>query len=255
MANAPENTEQSNSSPLKIAGFGACMLSGYPYEGGGMFEVACGLVEKNSSLPVQTSTFNLGGFPAPRAEKYLKEKVLGFSPNYVVIQFGSTDAVCPIRPKRPSADHASPSQATAIVSFPSMFTIVRWQIQSLVAHVWEPEPVTSLQSYVAAIKGMVNECIAAHATPIVLSPFVFGSRYSTRNATNYTDALRHLFLKMNQVVFIDCVQLLSSFPRAKVLLRDGMHLSRVGQGLVGEAIGQAIIADITVKTPRVLAVA
>jgi len=32
---------------FRIAGFGACMISGFPQESGGFFEVACRLIEKN----------------------------------------------------------------------------------------------------------------------------------------------------------------------------------------------------------------
>src|SRR5580692_9240847 len=65
----------SDVSPLRIAGFGACLITGYPHQGAGMFEVACGLVERRLSRPVQSEIVSLGGFPAPRAEKYLKKKV------------------------------------------------------------------------------------------------------------------------------------------------------------------------------------
>jgi hypothetical protein len=61
--------------PLRIAGFGACMITGYPHKGGGLFEIACGLIEKGLSRPVESTIVSLGGFPAPRAEKYLKHKI------------------------------------------------------------------------------------------------------------------------------------------------------------------------------------
>jgi hypothetical protein len=80
---------------LRIAGFGACMISGYPHDAGGMLEVACASVEKQLSRPVRSIVLSLGGFPAPRAAKYLKRKVLGFNPHFVVIQFASTDAPIP----------------------------------------------------------------------------------------------------------------------------------------------------------------
>jgi hypothetical protein len=75
------------------------MITGYPHKGAGLFEVACGVVEKRISRPVQSTIVSLGVFPAPRAENYLKKKVFGFNPQYqyIVIQFGATDAQCPIR--------------------------------------------------------------------------------------------------------------------------------------------------------------
>jgi lysophospholipase L1-like esterase len=244
-----ENADPINIPSFRIAGFGACMIGGYPHDGGGLFEVACGLVEKGLLLPVQSSIFTLGGFPAPRAEKYLKPRIFDFKPKYIVIQFGSTDAACPIRAKhRSKRPRLGVSQDRTLVRAPTMFTIVRWYIHSLVGRIWKPQPITSLSSYVAAIEHMVGDCISADITPVVLSPFILGSRYSTRNAVNYTNALHHTFSNMNQVIFIDCLQLLANFPRSKVLLSDGVHLSRLGHDLIGQAVGQAIIADIKAKT-------
>ena len=34
---------------------------------------------------MQTCIISLGGFPAPRAKKYLKQRVFDFKPDYVVI--------------------------------------------------------------------------------------------------------------------------------------------------------------------------
>jgi hypothetical protein len=243
---------------LRIAGFGACMVSGYPYESGGLFEVACALVEKKLSRPVQTNVLTLHGFPAPRAEKYLKSKIVPFNPDYIVIQFGSTDAARPIRKKRSSAVSTSeeklafgtPTSCTNAPAFrsPTPFTIVRWHAQSLVGFCWKTAAITSLSTYVAAIEHMVHDCLSAKITPVVLSPFMFGSFHSLKNATIYTNALRDLHLRRNRMIFIDCIRLLSKAPKSKVLLSDGIHLSRLGHHLVGEAIGQAIITDIIAQS-------
>ena len=168
-----------DTSSLRIAGFGACMVSGYPYESGGLFEVACASVEKKLSRPVETSVLTLHGFPAPRAEKYLKSKIVPFNPDYIVIQFGSTDAARPIR-KRPSPAvsaseerpaFSTPTSCTNAPAFRSStpFTIVRWHAQSLVGFFWKTAAITSLSTYVAAIEHMVSDCIIGqnHACCIV----------------------------------------------------------------------------------------
>jgi len=250
LVQASENANPSNISSLRIAGFGACMIGGYPHESGGLLEVACALVEKNLSVPVKSHIFTLGGFPAPRAEKYLKRRIFSFDPNYLIIQFGSTDASCPLRAKTRatgSIPQLGASPSAAAIRLPSARSILRWEIQSIIARFYRPSAITSLPSYVAAIEHMVDDCISVHITPIVLSPFIYGSRYSTENAVNYTSALRQLFLGMNQVLFIDCVELLSHFPKSKLLLNDGFHLSRFGHDLIGEAIGRAIIENINAK--------
>lgn len=50
------------------------------------------------------------------------------------------------------------------------------------------------------------------------------------------------------MIFIDCVRLLAKAPKSEILLHDGLHLSRLGHRLIGEAIGQAIVADIKTQS-------
>ena len=49
---------------LRIAGFGACMITGYPHKGGGLFEVACSLVEKGRSRDPCRGSFIIAVFSA-----------------------------------------------------------------------------------------------------------------------------------------------------------------------------------------------
>jgi lysophospholipase L1-like esterase len=219
------------------------MITGYPHDSGGLFEVACGLVEKSLGRSVEPKLFSLGGFPAPRAEKYFKLQVCTFNPKYVVIQFGSTDAARPIRARRHPPK--KPIQlGRPRVRHPTAFTIARWHIQTVVGFLWKTDPITPLSSYITAIEHMVYNSVLTGITPIVLSPFVFGSRHSLKSAANYTNALHDMSARLNCVIFVDCFQLLSRFCKSKILLSDGIHLSRLGHHLVGEAIAQAIVADI-----------
>jgi hypothetical protein len=223
------------------------MISGYPHQGGGLFDIACGLVEKSLSQPVESSLVSLGGFPAPRAAKYLASRVLGFSPHFVVLQFGATDAQRPIRTRnRPiksarfktSADcdyHRQP--ANAVSSF-------RWELVSVMGYVLKIEPITPLPSYIAAIERMVDDCRSAGSTSVVLSPFVYGSRYTMKRAFSYLDALQKQYAGARGVVLVDCVSLLKNFPKRLILQHDGFHLSRLAQTIVGEAIGEAIVDNI-----------
>jgi lysophospholipase L1-like esterase len=244
-------------STLRIAGFGACMITGYPHEDAGLFEVACRLVERRLSRPVQSTIVSLGGFPATRAEKYLKKKVFDFYPQYIVIQFGATDAQCPIRAENRPTDHRStpstdgnskldPTRSAASYhgQTATALSAVRWQIASLIGHLRKIEPISPLSSYIAAIERMVANCRSAGIKPVVLSPFVYGSRYTMKKAIPYMDALHELHSRAPNMIFVDCVGLLSDYPKSRILQHDGFHLSRLGQNLVGEAIGQAIVEDI-----------
>jgi hypothetical protein len=91
---------------------------------------------------------------------------------------------------------------------------------------------------------IVEDCRSAGITPVILSPFVYGSRYSTSNAITYANALRQLQSRAPGMIFVDCISLLSAFPRYKILLHDGFHLSPLGQNLVGEAVGEAIVENV-----------
>jgi lysophospholipase L1-like esterase len=242
--------------PLRIAGFGACMITGYPHKGGGLFEIACGLIEKGLSRPVESTIVSLGGFPAPRAEKYLKHKIFDFDPSYVVIQFGATDAQSPIRKRsrptdccsRPSTDRGlKPSSDLGTASYHSQpATVVsplRWELASLIGYLRKIDPITPLSLYIAAVGRMVDDCRSAGITPVVLSPFVYGSRYTMRNAISYTNALNEL-LRAQDVILVDCVRSLAKWPKSLILQHDGFHLSRAGHNVIGEAIAQAIVVDV-----------
>lgn len=244
-------------SSLRIGGFGACMITGYPHEGEGLFEVASELVEQRLSRPVQSRIVSLGGFPAPRAEKYLKKKLFHFDPKYIVLQFGATDAQCPVRVgSRPVEDCSSlstnsnsrHSAALGNASYhgqpATALSPLRWQLASVIGRLRKIEPITPLASYVAAIERMVDDCRSVGIKPVVLSPFVYGSRYTMRKAVHYVDALRQLNSRKTNMIFVDCFSLLANFPKSKVLQHDGFHLSRLGHKLVGEAIGSAIAEDI-----------
>jgi hypothetical protein len=242
---------------LRIAGFGACMITGYPHKGSGLFEVACKLVQKRLARPVLSIVVSLGGFPAPRAEKYLKKKVFGFNPKYIVIQLGATDAQCPIRANgRPTSDLRSdgnPKQRVTLMAAlyhgepATALSPLRWQLASVIGHLRKIEPITPLSSYIAAIERMVDNCRSVGIKPVVLSPFVYGSRYTMRKAISYVDSLQELASRTPDVILVDCVSLLANFPKCMILQHDGFHLSQVGHDLVGEAVGQAIIEDIIIN--------
>jgi hypothetical protein len=243
-------------SALRIGGVGACMITGYPHESAGMFELACGLIERSLSRAVQSKIVSLGGFPAPCAEKYLKKRLFDFDSEYVIIQFGATDAQCPIRAgSRPTAHSSShgASKAIAVVAQSTgsyhgkpatSFSSLRWELASVIGQLRQIEPITPLSSYIAAIERMVGDCLSARSKPVVLSPFVYGSRYTSRKARPYVDALRELSSRTPGMIFVDCFSLLSALPKVRILQHDGFHLSRLGQDMIGEAIGKAIIEDV-----------
>lgn len=225
------------------------MISGYPHDAGGMLEVACTSIEKQIQRPVSSMVVSLGGFPAPRAEKYLRRKVLEFNPHYVVIQFASTDAQRPIR-KSSHPDSISGNMTSSLAHSgwdssyhrrpATAFSSLRWELANLIGRVRRLTPITPLPFHLAAIELMVNECKEVGAMPVVLSPFVYGSRYTTKGAINYTRELGDL-AKPRSFLFIDCMRELRSRAKRQILQHDGFHLSQIGQSIIGEAIASSIV--------------
>jgi lysophospholipase L1-like esterase len=229
---------------LKIAGFGACMIGGYPQKSGGLFEVACAGVEKRLSRPVISTLVSLGGFTAPRAERYLSRKIFSpVRPDYVIIQFGSTDAQCPVWPvRRQSSLSRGISSREPNCKSSGLGSFLRWEVASLVSYMKKSAPVTPLPEYIAVMERMVRACIAETVKPVVLSPFVFGSRYSTKSAIVFTSALQNL-ATAHKMILVNCPSELGSLGKTSVLLSDGFHLTPLGHRVIGDAIAEAIAVD------------
>jgi hypothetical protein len=235
-----------NQTPLRIAGFGACMISGYHHKGGGLFEVACKEIARDTEIPIESKGFSFGGFPAPRARKYLKSKVFGYRPRYIVIQLAALDALCPIRNDAVKKHGPTSSQLKRA----SWSSHLRWMIAALLGYVRGLEPVTPLSEYIPAIEGIIEACIAADMVPIVLTPFVYGSRYSMRNALIYAEVLRGLVAAKPGAHLVDCIEALRPYQKSQVLQHDGFHLSQAGHAIVGTAIAKCIATDICASDGR-----
>jgi hypothetical protein len=242
--------DRSNHARLRIAGFGACMMRGYPHKSGGFFDIACTRVANDLARSVDSKIFSFGGFPAPRAEKYLEPKVIGYAPNYIIMQFASFDALCPVRRSSLSVrvasgpDVGSPSSLSNESRPATPWSWLRWELATLLGYLRRLEPVTPLSAYLPVMERMIDSCIAADVTPIVLTPFVYGSRYSSRNGVTYANALRELIADKPGAVLVDCIEVLRAYPKRAVLQHDGLHLSQNGHAAVGLAIAQRITSHL-----------
>src|SRR5262249_3921781 len=210
----------------------------------------CTHIAEGLASSMESKIFSFGGFPAPRAEKYLESKVIGYAPNCIVIQFGSLDALCPVRrsPVRGASGAHLGSPAILRTSSNSnaqrrpatQWSWLRWELASLWGYLRRLEPTTPLSAYLSAMDRMIDVCIAAEITPIVLTPFVYGSRYSMKKGMTYAKALRELIANKRGAVLIDCIEVLRAYPKRVVLQHDGFHLSQNGHAAVGFAIAQGI---------------
>src|SRR5262249_52874982 len=99
-------------------------------------------------------------------------------------------------------------------------------------------------AYLLVMERMIDSCVAADVTPIVLTPFVYGSRYSMRNGVAYANALRELLTNKPGAVLVDCIGVLGAHPKRAVLQHDGFHLSQNGHAAVGLAIARRITSHL-----------
>jgi hypothetical protein len=82
--------------------------------------------------------------------------------------------------------------------------VLQSEVAVLIGYAWKIGPTTPMTSYVATMERMVKACRSAGATPVVLSPFIYGSRYTMRKCHSlYRDALRDL-AKMQDMILVDC---------------------------------------------------
>jgi lysophospholipase L1-like esterase len=91
---------------------------------------------------------------------------------------------------------------------------------------------------------MIDACISADVTPIALTPFVYGSRYSMRSGVTYASALRELISNKPGAVVVDCIEVLRPYPKRTILPHDGFHLSQKGHAAVGLAIAEQITSHL-----------
>lgn len=232
---------------LNVIGFGACMISGFPFPADtGFLCHAMHQLHRDHGKQAWVEVVTMGGFPAQRAQKHLRKKVLALRPDVVVLQFGSTDASAPLRRsgwvrlwvKKPvHGDKVSPSSAT-------WKHALKWRIWGVASSLLRVKPVAPLEEYLAAMNNMVKACLAAGSAVVVVSPFVMGSGHSNRLARRYSRALGEIFSRLPNCHFLDAYSVLQPLPRRQILLSDGFHLSARGHELVGDRLGEILLRVI-----------
>ena len=240
-----------NRPTIRISGIGACMISGYPHQNGSSFyDLACDHIAVRCDVDVLRSAHSFGGFPAPRAAKYLTRKVLPEKPDYVVIQLASLDALCPVRQVLHSSTNISSSTASpvAVQMRPTSWkSRTRWLVASAIGIVLRLQPTTPLPQLLQAMDTMIGQCLEAGATPVIVGPFVYGSLHSMRSAIRYTKALRTLVAGRRGAIFVDATPALRRFRKTQTLQADGFHLSRLGHAVVAQQVASAVVHDIRTR--------
>ena len=213
------------------------MIDGFPHQPtDSFFHLAVTRLRQETKHPITTSMFTLGGFPITRVVRHLESKCVAFHPDIVVLQFGATDLVVPLRRKKNRDGTTAAAFHGRSVAPATLISRIRWQIQGLLGDVLTLEPVTPVEIYLETMAGLVRMLLENNITPVVVSPFVFGSRRSDRNAHYCAGRLKELLITLPKAHFVDAYAGLNRHPRHQMLLADGGHLSLLGQKVVGEEL-------------------
>jgi lysophospholipase L1-like esterase len=241
--------------PLRIDGFGACMISGYPnLPQESFFFYFRELLEADLKGPVAHSTLSLGGFPISRVAKQLKKAVAGH-PDFLLVQFGSTDITVSLKQsllsrlahqfhysvKLPGSGSKSKSKAPVNMEpFRSSWGRRSFELLKLgLCRILSVEPIHGGASvYKESMEEICRGALSAGAIPILLAPFPHGDRVSDGWARRYRDILEKI-ARRHDCIFVDTYRGLCQIPKEALLLDDKLHLSLFGHRLVGKLIHEA----------------
>jgi lysophospholipase L1-like esterase len=214
------------------------MLKGYPHrQEDSFFQLALGQVASTVATPVVSSLYTLGGFPITHVPKHLARHCLDAKPDVVVIQFASSDLVVPLGLRRKLRGRKRKATVDpVVVESPTLRNQLIWYLQGLVGDKLQLKSVTAPEVYITTMLQIIQTFLDHHIIPVVMSPFVFGSRRSDRFAQECSVVLHQAMTTLPQAAFVDAYSVLNRHPRHKTLLADGTHLSLFGHQVVADAL-------------------
>jgi hypothetical protein len=231
--------------PLRLVGFGACMITGYPLTPEvSFFNRLAGYLA--TTRPVEATVVSLPGFPIDRARRHLAKKVLSLHPDYVVVQFGTSDAIAPLQRylaqrlgirRKLQADRglAAPAIRASARRAATSLDLVRWFVKGIVARVLRVPPRTPREVYRESVAAIASGILASGAKPIILTPFRFGDAWSEHNGKQFSGDIEQLARSMGFAA-VDGRKPLRRYPVRKVLLATGDHLSAFGHEVIAKEL-------------------
>jgi len=109
------------------------------------------------------------------------------------------------------------------------------------------QPFTSRADYRQSIAEVVEAVVATDAYAIVLTPFVFDNFLADAWARCYSCDLESDFAGRTNVRVINGWSLLAEYPRGKMLLHDGIHLSRLAHAILAESLQACLVEWIQAR--------
>ncbi len=215
------------------------MIGGFPHRQEDSFlHLAVERLRRETKHHIVDSLFTMGGFPITRVPKHFEARCLAARPNIVVLQFGSSDLIVPVR--RHHHGSGTPIHQNVAAQSPNLLDRSKWRLLSALGAGFKLQPVTPPEIYLSTITQLVRTLLEHQVTPVVMSPFVFGARRSDRIARDCAGRLKGSLSALPKAVYVDAYAALDHQPRRRMLLRDGSHLSLAGQQVVAEVLFPAL---------------
>jgi lysophospholipase L1-like esterase len=208
--------------------------------------------------PIEAKLVSLSGFPIERARNHVAKKVLSHHPDYVVVQFGSTDAIAALRRfvlerlgmgRKPAVERglAAPTNRPEIWREANTLDVARWFVRGTVARCLGVPSRTPREVYRQSMSAIASELLAGGATPLILTPFRFGDAWSDHYSEQFAQDVEQLAETMGFVA-VNGQKALRQYPARKVLLANGYHLSAFGHEVIAKELFRAISKVLPPKT-------
>lgn len=113
---------------------------------------------------------------------------------------------------------------------------VRGMIKLLLCELFKVKPVYGgVADYLESMDSLINDAIERKIEPLVVSTFPHGDPVSNLWSRRFSAGLEKL-CKEKGVVFFNAMKLLSDYPIEKVVLSDGLHITKFSHSVLAEAL-------------------
>jgi hypothetical protein len=243
--NRPSQLQDDLPDAITVVAFGACLIGGHPFpEEDGFFRLAVRDAAAETGVNIRHSITSIPSITAAKAVEMLAEKALSQNPDIVVFQFGQTDARVPTRgllrevlgPSVVSKQHVVVEDRPARLK-----NRIVWFLRGCAGLALGAHAITSRADYRRSISQLVDGVVLSGAYPIVFTPFIQGCFLPDAWAQCYSRDLVNDLGGRTDVCVIDGWSLLSRHPRNKMLLHNGVHLTRQAHALLAQSLKTALV--------------
>ncbi|QAA34760.1 MULTISPECIES: SGNH/GDSL hydrolase family protein [Clostridium] len=237
---------------MKIVGFGACLIEGFPHESNVSFfnQLLDSLSSKNNIY--DNEIVSLGGFPITRAKKYLDKKVIKVKPDIVILQFGTTDVDIKIKKtlsRRFNLKYSSSNIDMKLRNverlnysyFNRFKLLLKSFIKHLVAKILRVEPVTNIKDYIDSMEEIITSLNSHGIKVVVLAPFIQLDYLTNVRINRYIDKLSDLLKKNNNFYLVNCNSELLKQEKSEIFIFDGIHFTEKGHSIIASKISEVLI--------------